>query len=50
MSFLKLLVSNAAQGIRVNPEIIADVSKIAAAGKPGGASGDNENAQSISGD
>lgn len=33
---------NAAQGIKVNPDILADATKIAA-GQPGGAAGDNEN-------
>lgn len=39
--------SNFAQAIKVNEAIIKDPSKIAAAGKPGGASGDNENAQKL---
>ncbi len=48
--FLKLIhdpPKNAAQEIKVNSEILADASKIAAAGQPGGAAGDNENAHKL---
>ena len=38
---------NAAQEIRVNSVILADATKIAAAGQPGGAAGDNENAHKL---
>lgn len=40
-------LTNAAGEIRVNSKILADSSLIAAAGQPGGAAGDNENAHKL---